>query len=360
MRERFDTVVVGGGQSGLAAGYHLAQAGRRFVILDSHQRVGDAWRLRWDSLVLFSPGRYDQLPGSTFPAAPEQFPGKDAMADYLEAYAAHARLPVRCGVTVERLWSEDGHYVLAADGADEIEAEHVVVATSGTPRVPGFAADLDPGIRQMHSTRYKRPSQLADGPTLLVGAGNTGAEIALDLARSGRAVRPILLSGRDVGELPGTFPARARLRAWALPWWLVHRVLTVDNRAGRAVMARMQRGGTLRVRASRRAVDAAGVERVPRTAGVRDGVPVLDDGRVLEVANAVWCTGFVRDYRWIELPVFDDAGRPRHRRGVVADAPGLYFLGIPNQYSVTSGIVGGADRDAAHVVAHLDARPAGS
>lgn len=354
MRERFDTVVIGAGQSGLAAGYLLKRAGRRFVILDSHQRVGDAWRNRWDSLTLFSPGQYNQLPGMPFPGMPQHFPGKDVMADYLETYAAHFELPVRCGVTVERLWSEDGRYLLSTSEAGAgIEADHVIVATSGRPRVPGFAADLDPEIRQMHSTRYRRPSKLAAGPTLLVGAGNTGAEIALDLARHAPAVRPILLSGRDVGQFPGTFPAQAPLRVWRLPWWLVDRVLTVDNRVGRAVMARMQRGGTVRVRASRRALDAAGVERVPRTAGVRGGKPVLDDGRVLDVANVVWCTGFIRDHGWVDLPAFDDAGRPRHHRGVVASAPGLYFVGIPYQYSVTSGIVGGAGRDAAHVVEHL-------
>lgn len=361
--EIFDTVVIGAGQGGLAAGHYLKRAGRDFVVLDAHPRVGDAWRNRWDSLRLFTPNRYDALPGLPLPGPPQAFPGKDAMADYLESYAEHFQLPVRSSVTVERVWQEGGHYALATDHG-RINAADVVLATSGTPRVPDFAAELGPSIRQLHAIDYRRPDQLSDGPTLLVGAGNTGGEIALDLAHRSAttSARPAtLLSGRDVGEVPGPIPDSVPLPAWRLIWWLVDRVLTVNSMGGRRVRTTLQGKGMPRVRVTRKTLDAAGVRRVARTVGVREGKPLLADGAVLDVANVVWCTGYERDYSWIDLPVLDSAGRPDHRRGIATRVPGFYFLGLPFQRSVTSGLVGGAGADARYIVEHLSAnRPSRS
>ena len=195
--EHFETVIIGGGQAGLAAGYHLTRRGRPFVILDANERIGDAWRNRWDALRLFTPARYDGLPGWPFPAPARSFPTKDEVADYLVAYAARFALPVRTGISVTRLSRMRDRYVLAA-GEHRFEADHVVVASGAyhSPRVPAFAAELDPDIVQLHSTEYRDPSRLRQGDVLVVGAGNSGAEIARDVSGRHRT----WLSGRDTGH----------------------------------------------------------------------------------------------------------------------------------------------------------------
>ena len=348
--ERFETVIVGGGQAGLATGYHLARLGRSFVILDAGARVGDPWRGRWDSLRLFTPARYSGLPGWPFPGDPIHYPTRDEVADYLEAYAARFELAVRPGIRVDRLGRQGDGFLVAA-GERRFEAANVVVAAGAYhhPRVPGFAAELDPAIRQLHSSAYRRPAQLRDGGVLVVGAGNSGAEIALELS----AGHPTWLSGRH----PGNEPARAgsrfdRLTTPAI-WFAFSRVLSVDNPVGRRLRPKLLTAAAPLARVRRRDLDAAGVERVPPTAGTRDGLPLLENGRVLEVPNVVWCTGFRHDFGWIDLPVFGDHGEPRHDRGVVADQPGLYFVGLFFLTSITSALVGGVGRDAGHVAGRI-------
>jgi putative flavoprotein involved in K+ transport len=351
--EEFEVVVVGGGQAGLAVGYQLARQGRHFVILDANRRVGDSWRRRWDSLRLFTPAAYDGLPGWPFPAPPWSFPTRDEMADYLEAYAARFRLPVRGGVRVERLSREGDRYVVSA-GGQRFEADSVVVAsgTYGSPSVPTFAAELDPGIVQLHSSQYRNPSQLREGAVLVVGAGNSGADLGLEVARDHQT----WLSGRDVGHIPVRIESwRGRLLAPLLFFVGTH-VLSVRTRLGRKVRPRVLAHSGPLIRVKPEDLAAAGVERVPRVAGVRDGAPLLADGRVLQVANVIWCTGFWQDLSWIDLPVFGGDGRPLQQRGVVAGEPGLYFVGQLFQYALTSSLIGGVGRDAEHVAGQLAAR----
>lgn len=351
--EQFDTVVIGAGQAGLSVGYHLARQGRRFVILDANQRIGDAWRKRWDSLRLFTPARYDGLPGWPFPASAWSYPTKDEMADYLEAYAARFDLPVRSGVRVDGLSREGDRYVVAA-GVRQFEADHVVVASGAyqRPRIPAFAPELDPGIVQLHSSEYRDPSQLREGGVLVVGAANSGAEIALEVSGDHRT----WLSGRHPGHEPFGEGRRDRL---ILPvvWFVASHVLTVKTPMGLAVRQKFHGRGIPLARVNHERLDrATGIERVPRTAGVRGGVPLLDDGRVLEVANVIWCTGFVPDFDWIDLPVFDQGGGPVHDRGIVGSEPGLYFVGLIFLYALSSPLVGGVGRDAEHIARHIASR----
>ena len=351
--EQFDTVVIGAGQAGLSVGYHLARQGRRFVILDANQRIGDAWRKRWDSLRLFTPARYDGLPGWPFLAPAWSYPTKDEMADYLEAYAARFDLPVRSGVRVDGLSRVGDRYVVAA-GERRFEADHVVVASGAyqRPRIPGFAPELDPGIVQLHSSEYRDPSQLREGGVLVVGAANSGTEIALEVSGDHR----IWLSGRH----PGHEPFGEGRRDWLiLPvvWFVASHVLTVKTPIGLAVRQKFHGRGIPLARVNHERLDrATGIERVPRTAGVRGGVPLLDDGRVLEVANVIWCTGFVPDFDWIDLPVFDQDGGPVHDRGIVGSEPGLYFVGLIFLYALSSPLVGGVGRDAEHIARHIASR----
>ena len=354
--ERVQVVVIGGGQAGLSVGYCLAQRGLSFVILEGHPRVGDSWRQRWDSLHLFTPAKYDGLMGLPFPAPPFSFPTKDEMADYLEGYAKHFNLPVRTGVRVDRLGREGARYIADA-GQRRFEADHVVVAMASyqAPRVPAFARALAPDIVQLHSRDYRNPGQLRPGGVLLVGAGNSGAEIAIEVVRSHRT----WLSGRHPGHVPfGIATPIARLAIPIIFRVVFHRILTVDTPVGRrARPSIISKGGPL-IRVKPKDLAAAGVERAPRVTGVRDGKPLLADGRVLEVANVIWCTGFHPGLSWIDLPtpVSGEDGEPVHNRGIVPGEPGLYFVGLHFLYALSSTMIHGVARDAERIADTIQAR----
>jgi putative flavoprotein involved in K+ transport len=351
--ERFETVIVGGAQAGLAAAYHLTRRGRSVVVVDASERVGDSWRKRWPSLRLYSPAGFDGLPGMRFPAPRHSYPTGYEMADYLEAYAQRFELPVRTGVRVESLSRNDDGYLVMA-GEHRFEADNVVVATGAfqAPFVPELAAELDPGITQLHSNDYRSPAQLQEGSVLVVGAAHSGGDIAFEVALAGYST---LLSGRDTGQIPVPLESRRMRMTWPLLRFLWTRVLTVDTAIGRKKRAEIRTHGGPLLRVKAADLEAAGVERVfARTVGVQNGLPVLDDGRVLEVANAIWCTGFRPDYSWIDAPMsLDEDGYPEQTRGAVKASPGLYFLGLPFLHSFSSMLILGAGRDAERVVKHI-------
>ena len=349
----FETIVIGGGQAGLVLGYYLKKLGRPFVILDANERIGGSWRTRtWDSLRLFTPARYDGLPGWPFPAPAWSFPTARETADYLEAYAQRFELPVRPGTRVERLTKADGRYLVEA-GQERLTADCVVSATGfyGTPSVPELASELDPRIVQMHSSEYRNPSQLRPGGVLLVGAGNSGADIAMEVSKTHQT----WLSGPDKGQIPLRIEHPLRRVVLPVLWFVASHVLTVRTPVGRKVRPHVLEQGAPRIRVKSDDLDAAGVEQVSRTVSVQDGLPVLEDGRVLEAANVIWCTGFRQNYSWIDVPVFDGDGEPVHERGVASE-PGLYFLGLDFLYSFASENVGGVYRDARHIARHIASR----
>jgi putative flavoprotein involved in K+ transport len=352
--ERINTVVIGGGQAGLSVGYHLKKRGVPFVILDASERIGDVWRNRWDSLRLFTPARFSSLDGMPFPADPNSFPTKDAMGDYLEAYARYFALPVRCGIRVERL-SRLGDRFLIVAGNFQFEADNVVVAMANyqRPRVPAFASELNPRIVQLHSFDYRTPAQLQPGGVLIVGAGNSGAEIALDVARE----HETWVAGRDTGHVPFRIDGvAARLLLVRLVLRVVfHRILTVRTPMGRKARAKMLHIGGPLVRTKPRDLTAAGITRVARLARVENGVPVLEDGRVLDVANVIWCTGFHPGFSWIDLAVFGADGEPEHHLGVVEREPGLYFVGLHFLSAMSSVMIHGVGRDAARIADRIGA-----
>ena len=338
LEHSLDTLVIGGGQAGLAMGYYLKVQDRNFVILDARDRIGDAWRRRWDSLRLFTPAALNALPGMPFPFPGGYFPTKDETADYLEKYARKFDLPVRLGRHVDSLRREGDGYLVSA-GEERYMAGNVVVATGPyhTPRIPDFAKSLDPSITQLHSSAYRMPDQIPEGNVLVVGAGNSGAEISVELA----ATRKTYLSGRDTGHVPGGVPQRHVskhiLFGWFVGWWFLGR-FTVDTKLGQKGREFNRSRGAPLVRFRPRDLIKAGVERVPRVEGVVDGKPELADGRVLEVASVLWATGFKPGFGWIELPVFSQDGYPLQHRGVVDGAPGLYFLGLPFQHTFASAV----------------------
>jgi putative flavoprotein involved in K+ transport len=294
-----------------------------------------------------------------FPASSGYFPTKDEMADFLEGYARHFSLPVRLGSRVSEVVRDDAGGYLVRTDASEIHADQVVIAASSyqKPKLPAFAGDLDAGIRQFHSSQYRNPAQLADGPVLLVGAGNSGAEIGIELAGS----RKVFLAGNHPGEIPVRYDSWFSIRiVMPIVFRLVfHRLLSVDTRMGRKARPRFLFHSGPLIRVKPQHLEAKGVKRVGRIAGVRGGQPLTEDGTALDVANVVWCTGFKPWLDWIKLPIFDENGRPRQYRGAAEGAPGLHFVGLPFQHSASSTMIHGVARDAGWVAEAISRQRAG-
>jgi putative flavoprotein involved in K+ transport len=359
--EHLDTAVIGGGQAGLSAGYYLKQLGRPFAILDADTRLGDHWRDRWDSLRLYSPARYDALPGMRFPAPSSHWPTGREMGDYLEAYARGHELPVRSGTRVERVEPVDGGFVVTTSDGTRLAARQVIVATGPfrQPHVPAFAAELDPSILQLHSHDYRNPAQLRDGQVLVVGLSHSGADIAFEAAKAGHRT---ILSGRAHGQLPiNVTDSKHAMLGWPVVEFLFAHVFTLRTPIGRKMRPETRMGGGPLIRIRLRDLDRVGVERhEEKTVGVRDGRPVLADGTVVDVANVIWATGYRPDYGFVAADVVGADGWPVEERGVSPRVPGLYFLGVPFQYAFTSMLVTGAGRDAKYVVERLAERVRGT
>jgi len=355
--QHIETLIIGAGQAGLATGYHLRRRGREFLVVDANQRVGDNWRRHYDSLRLYTPRKYSGLPGLPFAGEPWSYPGKDDVADYLEAYALRFDLPVRMQTRVDRL-ERRGDGFVATLGAEEIACDNVVVATGTfghTPNVPDFAADLDDSITQLHSSEYQRPEQLADGPVLVVGASHSGCDIAYELA----ADRRTYLAGRDCGQIPVEWDSKRIKIGLPVMLFVFRHLLTRRNPMVRARLDEVRGHGGPMLRVKRHHLARRGVERIEaRVDGAADGAPRLADGRTLDVANVVWCTGFRQDFGWIDIPVFADSGWPDEYRGAVEGAPGLFFCGLSFQYAFSSMLLPGVGRDADHVARAIADRSA--
>ena len=341
---KLDTVVVGAGMAGLATAWHLRAAGARFVVLERDARVGDTWRRRYDSLRLFTPARFCELPGRPFPLAPLAHPTSNQMADYLDHYADHFAVPLRTGVSVQSHTVVGRRHRLTTDDGAVIEADAVVATTGafGVPSVPAFADGLDPTVRQMHSVDYRRPDDLLPGPVLIVGAGTSGADIAMDLADK----HEVWLAGRSTGSVPVALARSQLVRR------LVFGRRVPSGPMGRLVRRRLGGAAPL-VWQSPATLRAAKIRRVPRVVGVQNGRPRLADDRVLEVANVVWCTGFRPNFDWLAPGAVGPDGWPAHRRGVSTSVPGLGFVGLPLQNTFASGFLSGMPTDAALVVRQL-------
>ena len=354
--QHIETLIIGAGQAGLATGYHLARRGREHLIVDGNNRIGDNWRCHYDSLKLYSPARFDGLPGMDFPGDPWHFPGKDEVADFLERYAVEMELPVRLQTRVDRVVPHDGGFT-ARLGSNRVECDNLVVAT-GTfgraPRVPDVADSLSPVIRQLHSTEYKNPTQLQPGPTLVVGASHSGCDIAYEVA----ADRPTILVGPDRGNIPLEWDSarfKVAMPVIVLAW---KHVLTRRTPMGRKEMQKVRHQGAPTTRVKPHHLAERGVERIEHkvTGASPDGMPLLGDGRVIDVANVIWATGFRPDFSWIEAPITAQDGWPQEYRGLVDEVPGLFFCGLSFQFSFSSMLLPGVGRDAAYVAGRIDQR----
>jgi putative flavoprotein involved in K+ transport len=345
---RYEVVVVGAGQAGLAIGYFLARRGLHFLIVEADDSVGSAWRSRWESLTLFTPRRYDSLPGLVFPGDPEGYPTRTETIAYLDQYAAKFELPIQLDSKVQALTRAAGRYLLALD-EETIEAAQVVVATGPfqAPLVPPFAKGLAPEVVQMHSTGYRNPGSVPGRTVLVVGGGNTGFQIAAELAAS----HDVHLS---VGSRQKPLPQR--LLGRDLFWWLGKTGLlykTVDSRLGR----RLRDRGDVLIGSSPRALEKLGVTMRPRATAVAGRTITFADGTKLEADAVIWATGYQSDHSWIKLPLTDVDGRLQHTRGV-SDQPGLYFLGLQWQHTRGSALLGWVKDDAEYLAAQVAAHAA--
>jgi putative flavoprotein involved in K+ transport len=335
-RNHIEVAVVGGGQAGLAMGHYLRQQGRRFIVFERGESIAPAWRERWDSLTLFTPRRYSALPGLPFPGDPDGYPTRDEVIAYLGRYAETFELPIELDSEVCRLSTEDGRFVLEVDGR-KVRADQVVVATGPfqTPFVPKLAEDLDPEIWQVHSTGYRQPSDVPEGTVFVVGGGNTGFQIAKELS----ATHKVILS---VGSKQKPLPQRIAGRD--LFWWLTKTHIlstTVESRLG----SKLQHRDTLIGSSQRELKRRYGVALKPRATAASGRTVRFEDGSEVEVDAVIWATGYRPDYSWIDLPIWVEDGRLRHRRGVT-DVPGLYFLGLTWQWTRGSALIGWVKDDA--------------
>ena len=350
MHPHHDVVVIGGGQAGLAMGYHLARQGRDFVILDAAPRVGHVWRTRWNSLQLFTPARYSALPGLDFPAPPEHLPNKDEVADYLERYAHHFGLPVRSAEAVRALRPRTGAGFEIETERGIYTANQVVIATGPfqRPMVPPLAAKLSAGVTQLHSSEYRAPDQLPAGEVLVVGGGNSGVQIAAELAAARPESRTWLSLGERLPRLP------ERLLGQSLFWWC-ERLGVMDVSVGSRLGRRMSEKETLIGESPAMLVRRLGVRVVGRTERAEGASIHTRDGAAVQPSAVVWATGFRADFGWVQADIFDERGRPRHTRGVT-EMPGLYFLGLPWQHTRGSALIGWVGRDAEWLAARLRER----
>jgi putative flavoprotein involved in K+ transport len=342
--EHVDVLVIGAGQAGLAVAWHLREQGiTSFLLLDAGPEVGHVWRSRWDSLRLFTPSEYDGLPGMAFPAPAGTYPTKDEVADYLRGYAAAFELPVRLNSRVTRL-TKTGDTFIAETSTGTITARQVVVATGPfqTPVIPGMAQRLAADVVQVHSAGYRNPSQLPEGPVLVVGAGNSGLQIACELA----ATRPVTVA---VGTRPPMLPQRFLGRD--LFWWLTRLGLitkTGDSRLARRIRDR----GDLVIGTRWRDLARLGIQARPRLDDIDLTTAMFADGSVTTVAAVVWATGFRTDYTWLDIPGAVMDSKVANERGITA-VPGLSVLGLPWLHTRGSALLGYVKDDAAWLASHL-------
>jgi putative flavoprotein involved in K+ transport len=345
-KHKWGTIIIGAGQAGLATGYHLKKMGEDFLIIDATDKVGDLWRKRWDSLRLFTPSQFNGLPGLIFPASKGVFPTKDQVADYLEIYANKFRLPIQMGVKVLRLSKTFNYEIITSIG--KLLCDRVVVASGyyASPRIPEFAKKLDKTIKQIHSSHYTNSSSLPDGNILVIGAGSSGVQIAIDVAQT----RSTMIAGKFTTKIPD-----AVFRNFGAPyWWFITNVLTIKTPLGRKARAAfMKGGGAPLINVSPKDVKMAGIEHVPRVTGENNGKPVLEDGRIISPSAIIWCTGFKTDFTWIDHSVTDEKGYPIGEKGISSVLNGLYFVGMLFQFAMNSHLIGGVGKDAAFIANHI-------
>lgn len=342
----YDVVVIGGGQAGLSMGYYLKQTSLTFMILDNQKSVGDVWRKRYDSLILFTPRAYSSLPGLTLKGDPAGFPTKDEIADYLEKYACTFDLPIQSNCHVKRLQKENELFIISTNEGTVIKTKKVVIATGPfhTPRIPAFARELPEHVVQLHSSQYKNKNQLNEGRVLIVGGGNSGAQIAVELSRDHETYL-------SVSQKPRFIPLTIGNKSFF--WWCEKLGILQANRDS-FIAKKVQGqpdpifGFELKERIKNQKIKLKG-----RTVSIEKDELLFVDQTKIKVQNVIWATGYTQDYSWIEVPgLFDQYGKVKHDRGIT-EMDGLYFLGMPWQHRRGSALLLGVGDDAEYLAQQI-------
>ncbi|MFD2442451.1 flavin-containing monooxygenase [Bacillus sp. CGMCC 1.16607] len=342
----FDVVVIGGGQAGLSMGYFLKKSHMKFIILDNQKRIGDSWRKRYDSLVLFTPRSHSSLPGLPLEGAQNVFPTKDEMADYLERYARTFDLPIQCEVEVEKVYKEGGIFYIQT-GQSVIQAKRVIIATGPfqTPRIPTFSKKLPQEIVQLHSSQYKNSSQLKEGSVLVVGGGNSGTQIAVELSKTHDT---FLSVGQKIRFLPLSLAGKS------IFWWFEKIGILKANRHSTIGKRFKKLGDPIFGYELKEKIKNQSVKLKGRSTTIHTDEVVFEDGSKMKVENIIWATGFVSEYPWLHIPnVMTSSGQVRHERGIT-EINGLYFLGLPWQYRRGSALILGVGDDAEYLMEHIN------
>lgn len=343
--EKYEVIIIGAGQAGLAMGYFMQQTNVPFVLLDAHQRIGDSWRNRYDSLVLFTPKRYSGLPGFSFPGDPNSFPTKDETADYLERYANHFSLPVHLNTRVISLTKQDSHFLIATNRSI-YQAKKVVVATGPfqQPFIPTMASELAEGIMHLHSSHYRNPAQLIPGNVLVIGGGNSGAQIASELAHYKQTYLSV---GHPITCMPLQFLGKSIF--WYLErFGLIQADLTTKK--GKWVQQQREKVYGFELK---KLLKKGKVVMKPRSTAIKDSTVKFADGTSLNVQNIIWATGFKMDFSWIHIEGFaDKQNKPLHQKGVSV-IKNLFFLGLPWLSCRGSALLGWVGQDAKRLIPYL-------
>ena len=341
-----DVLVIGGGQAGLAMGHELRTVGLRYQILERHSRVGDSWRQRYDSLLLFTPRSYSALPGLAVPGDPDGYPGKSEIADYLESYVAHFALPVRLNTVVQSLGRTEGGFRATTMDDTTFEARSVVMASGAypLPNIPAIASAFSPDVRQVPAASYRNPASVPPGTVLVVGDGASGRQIALELAATQRV---LLATGRHRSITPD------RVLGRSIFWWIDRLGLVRASRKSRIGQRLMAADSFPGRRLQNGRLSESGVTLVSRLAGAEGTMARFADGKAADIRSVVWAAGYHEDSRWVEIPKAKNPdGSFAQSRGV-SPIPGLYFVGKKWQWTGGSALLLGVGADARYVAADI-------
>ncbi|WP_289142568.1 NAD(P)/FAD-dependent oxidoreductase [uncultured Brevibacillus sp.] len=343
--QSYDIIVVGSGQAGLAAGYFLKKKGLSFVLLEKGKEVGQTWKNRYDSLVLFTPRFYSSLPGKTLEGDPNGYAAKDEIADYLHSYANQIELPIHFQTEVTALKQSSTGFLLETNQGD-YAAKNVIIATGPfqQPLIPQMADALPKDIVQIHTAHYLNPSSLQDGPVVVIGAGNSGAQIAVELAKE----REVYLSiGHKMKFMP------LQLMNKSIFWWFGKIGFLKANIHSKIGKWLSRQHDPIFGFELKEAIQKGAVKLKPRTKRIQSDEIVFADHSTVKVRNIVWATGFYPEYSWIKIPQsLNEKGKPIHHRGI-SPVSGLYFVGLPWQYRRGSALIGGVGQDAEFIVQQI-------
>ena len=345
MLTMYDVIIIGAGQAGLSMGYYLKKTNLSFLILDKGARIGEVWKNRYDSLKLFTPHEYSSLPGLALEGIQNDYPTKDDIAHYLSTYANTFKLPVKLKVAVQGIHKTESGFQISTTQED-FTAKNVVIATGAfqKPHLQEFRNRLSDDVLQLHSSEYKNSKQLRDGPVLVVGGGNSGTQIAVELSKDRKTYLSVSHKMKFVPQ---------DIMNKSIFWWLdklgVYRA-NVNSKMGQFLKKQPDPIFGYELKSL---IKNGKVIVKPRTISIQNDHFIFEDNSEVQVNNVIWSTGFISDYTWIDIAeVFDESNQPLHQRGVTS-VKGLYFLGLPWQSSRGSALLQGVGADAEYLLNNI-------